>query len=168
MLIIQYLKGISHFVLYYLDANTNFLDNDKLKKLVGLCIGFLIVNCLMTHYKIIFNAEEITESTVSTFFNCFRVVFAITIFIAVKRIFSSDRIINPKVSKMIISLGKCTFGIYLIEQIIRERFYLLVYDPLCQVLHPFLAIIIYICFVFGVSAIIVRLLKTIPGLRNII
>ena len=70
-------------------------------------------------------------------------------------------------SKVIISLGSATFGMYLIEQPIREHIPA-VCDRLVPYIGHFPACMVYVVVVFIIAYIITLLMKCIPGLRRLL
>lgn len=143
-------------------------DDISWKHIAGLwagCIAAIVVACFMTQYKINLTGE-LEEGNVSTFFGSFRAVHAVTIFATAKK--CSEFITVPKIGrKIILSVGSCTFGIYLIEQIIREEYYA-VYDRMCEYIPAFPAIFLYIAMVMLIGYVIIRILKFIPVSRKLI
>ena len=109
---------------------------------------------------------EIAEGQVSTFFGLFRHFQVVYIFIIMRYWFSSLSD-STVMAKIILSAGSCTFGIFLFEQYIRELFYPLVYDKLCTYIPNYLAVWIYIFFVFCIGWVITLLLKKIKWIKSL-
>ena len=91
------------------------IERRKIKKVLYalwglnlLCIG---VSCYMTYYKAKLMGE-CSEGTSQTFHNSFVIVNCISVFLTVKYFFRESPILKI-MEKRIISLGRCTFGIYL-------------------------------------------------------
>ena len=59
------------------------------------------------------------EGSVSTFYGAFRPIQVVFVFLLVRKLLENRKF--PLVfEKVVVSIGKCTFGIYLIEQALRE------------------------------------------------
>lgn len=72
-----------------------------------------------------------------------------------------------RLSPWLIRIGSCTFGLYLIEDYLRNLFGF-VYDKTCGIITPILANALWLLVVFCVGIVIVSLLKKIPGIRKLI
>lgn len=74
---------------------------------------------------------------------------------------------SMKYDQMLHSMGECAFGIYLIEQPIRERSSF-IYDGLSPVIGRFPACIVWVICIFIVAYSIVAILRRIPVVRKLI
>ena len=72
-----------------------------------------------------------------------------------------------KLSPWLVKIGSCTFGLYLIEDYLRNLFGF-VYDKTCGVITPILANAVWLFVVFCTGIVIVSLLKKIPGLKKLL
>ena len=91
---------------------------------------------------------------------------SVAVYATMKKLF--DRCTPPQwLQKGILSVGGCTFGIYLIEQILRERGYK-VQTFLSKWITEIPATLIYVTLVLIVGYVIVWILKRIPGVKRFI
>lgn len=74
-----------------------------------------------------------------------------------------DRKMPAKLEKVIVNMGSCVFGIYLIEDIFREGFYF-IYEAMRAGITGFIAIRIYVVFIFLVCWLVVALFRLVLGL----
>lgn len=72
-----------------------------------------------------------------------------------------------KYDQMLHSMGACVFGIYLIEQPIREHLSFIC-DGLSSVIGSFPACIVWVICIFIVAYGIIAILRRIPGVRKLI
>lgn len=120
------------------------------------------VTVYMTHYKITLTGQ-LGEGQVGTFYKSLCVIPSAAVYATAKQV----RELPEWLSKLVITLGGCTFGIYLIEQIIRERCYKL-HDLMCLCVPDILATLIYTAFVVAVGFCLTWIAKRIPGLKKLI
>lgn len=105
-----------------------FIDNINLEKLkrrhlnflIGLFIVSVVLSCCVLYYERL-SVGEFTQN----YINLFAYVLAIVVFILVKHaaVCRFDKKIKPSGRRIIIILGSLTFGIYLMDPIIKEIFY---------------------------------------------
>lgn len=119
----------------------------------------------MTHYKIRITGQ-IKESQVGTFYKCLCLIPSVTVYATAKKLFDT-RAVPGWLEKVILSIGGCTFGIYLMEQILRERGYA-VQEFLAAGLTEVPATLLYVGLVLGAGYVITWLLKRIPGINKLI
>lgn len=125
---------------------------------VGIC-------CVLTNnYCTLNNAW--TESTCQNFMGTLTVIPAITIYSGTKLWFINHKV-SPKIEKIIITAGNCTFGIYLFEQIYRERTVWLYYI-LYPILHSFPACILWVTFACLLGGIVTLIMKKIPVMKELL
>lgn len=137
----------------------------QLAVLWGLSLLCVIYTCLMTQYKIDY-IHQLSEARVGTFFKTLICIPAVTVFLTFRKLFE-DKTFHPGVEKLILSMGSCVFGIYLLEQIGRSVFY----DTgmfLVDHLPNFVATLIYCFIVLLGTYLVVFVLKKIPGLKKLI
>lgn len=120
------------------------------------------VTVYMTHYKITLTGQ-LGEGQVGTFYKSLCVIPSAAVYATAKQV----RELPEWLSKLVITLGGCTFGIYLVEQIIRERCYKL-HDLMCLCVPDILATLIYTAFVVAVGFCLTWIAKRIPGLKKLI
>lgn len=119
----------------------------------------------MTHYKISLTGQ-IGESQVGTFYKSLCLLPSVTVYATVKKLFES-RSVPRWLEKTVLSVGGCTFGIYLIEQILRERGYF-VQEFLAKWLTELPATLAYVALVLVLGYGVIWLLKRIPGVNKLI
>lgn len=113
----------------------------------------------MTHYKITLTGQ-LGEGQVSTFYKSLCLLPTAAVYATAKRL--------PKLpEKFVTTVGGCTFGIYLIEQIVRERGYR-VYDLMCRFLPDIPAILLYTAMVVAFCFCLTWVAKRIPGLKKLL
>lgn len=137
----------------------------QLAVLWALSLLCVVYTCLMTQYKIDV-VRQLSEARVGTFFKTLICIPAVTVFLTFRKLFE-DVDFHPGVEKLILSMGSCVFGIYLLEQIGRSVFY----DTgmfLVDHLPNFVATLIYCVIVLLGTYLVVFVLKKIPGLKRLI
>lgn len=147
----------------------NKLDFEKINKKIILLLwivnaGGILLSCYLT-YKMYLN----TGTYPQTFHNTFVPLNCITIFITVKYLFT--RITLPKFAERIfLSLGKCTFGIYLIHLLIlRKPFMTNILDKLLSFgLNNMIAILIVCLLTTLICYLITAILLKIPILKKLV
>ncbi len=158
-------------VLGYRLANSEKWNRKKLLIMLPAFISAILLSIFMTNYRIKLTGETM-ESRVIVFFSLFRVVMVIYIFMALRTLFSkiqqkwADQNRNAFIKRIIFSVGSCTFGIYLIEERIREDYYN-IYHAICKILPDYLSIWIYIFMVLIFSYFMIYLLKKVPILNRL-
>lgn len=125
----------------------------------ALAIGATVY---MTHYKITLTGQ-LGEGQVGTFYKSLCVLPAAAVYATAKRV----KALPKWLEKPVITVGSCTFGIYLIEQIVRERGCKLC-DLMCLYIPDILATLIYTGFVVVICFCLTWIAKHIPGLKKLI
>ena len=149
---------------YYLEHRASFSWKRLLLLWVSTALAMAAV-VVLTHYKITLTGQ-IKESQVGTFYKSLCLLPSMAIYATMKKLFDTHT--PPQwLRKMILSLGGCTFGIYLIEQILRERGYR-VQEWMAAGLTQIPATLTYVALVLLVGYGIVWLLKRIPGVKKLI
>lgn len=75
---------------------------------------------------------------------------------------------NCRASRMLCMVGSCTFGIYLLQDLIILKSIKYVFQPLCGIMPSFLAVILWEIAVFAIGFAITWALKKIPGIKKLI
>lgn len=119
----------------------------------------------MTHYKLALTGER-AESQVGTFYKSLCLIPTVTVYATVKKRMEG-RTVPHGVEKLIVAAGGCTFGTYLIEQILREQGYFIC-DWLAKFVMQIPATLIYVLLVTVTGMLIVWLVKRIPGVGKLI
>ena len=140
--------------------------NKKTNIIVGLCMAVVILFFIaMTQWRGL-PYEEFTTYD-KGFYTCsFTMLLDVGIYYFVKY-FDLKKQHSTKYNQMLHSMGECAFGIYLIEQPIRERSSF-IYDGLSPVIGRFPACIVWVICIFIVAYSIVAILRRIPGVRKLI
>jgi len=170
----------SHFYLFITDVYvfyplTGFFIDQKMEKkycswkTVGLLslvsIISIIVCCLLTIYKCSL-IDEWIEQTCQSFFNTLIFIPSITVFLAAKTLFQNHKP-KEKICNVITVLGGLTFGIYLVENILRketEQVFIFL-EPYIKTLPACWVWILVVCLL---GAAIVAVIKRIPGVNKFI
>lgn len=122
----------------------------------------IAVTAYMTCYKIKLTGE-VDEGRVGTFYKSLSIFPAAAVYASARKL----KRIPQRLGKMICAMGECTFGVYLIEQILREEGY-----PICDWMSlgipQLLATLIYTAAVVVIGMMIVGILKLIPCINKLI
>ena len=136
----------------------------------GLSLLCVVYTCLMTEYKLDY-ARQLSEARVGTFFKMLICIPAVTVFLTARKLFDTSDgkgiTMHAGVEKLMLSMGSCVFGVYLVEQIFRN----LMYDfgmVMVDHLPNFVATLIYCVVVFLAAYLVVLVLKLIPGLKKLL
>lgn len=149
---------------YYL-ANKEEISWKQVGVLWIATIAAVGIMCFMVQYKINLTGE-LDENSVSAFDGTFRPLVVAAVFVLVKKCSEAVRLRGIG-RKIVLSMGSCTFGIYLIEQLVRERGYG-IYDKMCSVIPAFPAILLYVGLVLIISYVIVFAARCIPFVRKLV
>lgn len=148
-----------------------YLEQHRLLRWKEICLLWLATavavaaTLYMTHYKIQLTGQ-LREDQVGTFYKCLCLIPTVTVYATVKKGLSAVRL--PQWGqKVIVTLGSCTFGVYLIEQILRERGYK-VWQVMAQWLPRLPATFIYVGLVVATATCVTLVAKRIPGLKKLI
>ena len=156
---------------YYIE---NILDISKLNKKhlmfsnIVAIIG-IFLSCYMTYFKHRVTGE-CTELNTQDFMDAFALLICAPIYLNIKYFFSKIELGNV-LEKFILSLGSCTFGIYLIHMaIIESKFIKNLWDTLviqnhinCMIIILFLCMLtMFICYI------ITYILKKIPIVKKLL
>ncbi|MBE5898470.1 MAG: acyltransferase [Lachnospiraceae bacterium] len=110
--------------------------------------------------------EEFTIYDKGLFTTGFTIILDVGVFYIAKMIFK-QRKANKGVSFILTALGSTVFGVYLTENIIRN-YTVGVYDYLASVVGRFIAAWIWCTLVFLIGAVIIYIIKLIPGVKKIL
>lgn len=119
----------------------------------------------MTHYKITLTGE-VAESRVGTFYKSLCLIPTVSVYVTLKKL-TDGRQFPKWLERIVITAGSCTFGTYLMEQILRERGYFIC-DWLAKTLSQVPATMIYVLLVTVTGMAVVWLIKRIPGVGKLI
>ena len=110
--------------------------------------------------------KEFTIYDKGLFTTGFTIILDVGVFYIAKMIFK-QRKANKGVSFILTALGSTVFGVYLTENIIRN-YTVGVYDYLASVVGRFIAAWIWCTLVFLIGAVIIYIIKLIPGVKKIL
>ena len=156
---------------YYLE---NIVDIEKINKkhiliLLGIAIFGILTSCYMTYFK-----HRITgicnEVKTQDFLDIFALPISIFIYLLIKKVFYKVKF-NKYINNIILSLGNCTFGIYLIHiAILQSNFINILHKNLTETYHfnCMLSILILCMLIMLICYLIIWILKKIPGIKKII
>lgn len=126
-------------------------------------IFFIILSTLLTYYKAIITGE-CSEAKSQDFHSIFVIINCISIYITTKYLTNKIKF-NHFAQKIIILLGRCSFGIYLFHifaMMILNKINILTFFKDTLSFPPFLSILIYCLFTLVLSFIFTYLLKKVP------
>ena len=138
------------------------LNKKDMVKWIIAGIFTLIVHCLMTQY--IYSYSGNLTDTYSAHFTVIIPTFAI--YYSIRYLFTKYKP-NQIIRKLIITVGSTTFGIMLLEGILRNEL-VFIYDYLVPYIHSLPACIVWLIVVYIAGSLITLLLKKVPGLRKLI
>ncbi len=141
---------------YYLGNKIKTVNTKKLLVCFFLFLISVLLTAYITDYKIKLTGD-LGEGDVITFYRSTRPLQAIFIFLFVRKAFENKKLPGI-VEKVILSIGKCTFGIYLIEDTLRESLNF-IYVYLSSKVDCFPAILLFVFVVFCIGFFIIYLCK---------
>lgn len=156
---------------YYLE---NVIDIEKINKkhfipMFLFAVFGILVSCYMTYFK-----HRITgicrEAKTQDFLNLFALPISIFVYLSAKKIFYKKDF-NKFITAPILSVGSCTFGIYLIHIAILESTFLTnFYTDLIEKYNFFyIAAVLILCLLtMIISYVIVFILKKIPIIKKLL
>lgn len=133
-----------------------------------LNIAGIVISCFMTYYK----GQKIgffDESESQMFHNSFVILNCMSIFTTIK--YLCERIKFPKLAnKIILSVGACTFGIYLTHQLVLDLIpkELILVKMVCIGFNDLIAVFIVCFLVMFTCYCITYILKKIPILKKLV
>lgn len=151
---------------YYLDHNL-CVEKLSTKKIAGLAATALCGVVLSSVYS--FTQGMLEGELTQNYTGLFDFVIAIAVFIIVKYMFVKDpQRISSKTRKRLAWAGSLTFGIYLLDPILRRGFY----ESFASILEPYLSVLL-LSFVWCMISMVVGgfitfIAKKVPLLREIV
>ena len=152
---------------YYVE---NVLDVEKFDKKIFYKILFanfivILITCIMTQYKI--NITGIcNENESQTFHSCLISIPTVSVYCGVKYLFMKIKM-NSVTCKIISELASVTLGVYLLEEMIRDRTsFILGFLYHRMHLRTLPSCIVYVLAVFVICGAITYLLKRIPVIKD--
>lgn len=147
----------------------NFVDMNKIKTFIAISwiVGVIGIGlaCILTYYNAV-KTGICDEKSSQLFHSTFISVPTIAVFCTIKYLFEQISISNS-IEKIIISFSSCVFGIYLVEQYLREKIMPICYNTL-TFLSPLVLCFVSIVCVMVVGYIIISILRMIPIIRKFI
>lgn len=144
---------------YYLERKE--LTRRHIAALWGLTVLALAATMALTHYKII-QTGQLGEGQVGTFYKSLCLIPTAAVYATVKGLK-----VPRWLEKPVATLGGCTFGIYLIEQILRERGYP-VRDAMARWLPDIPATLVYTALVLAAAFCVIWAVRKLPGAKRLI
>ena len=152
---------------YFMHYKYKFKNVKKELSLLWISnIILIFLCCFMIYYKGEIDGD-ILEANSQAFHYSFVIVNFITIFLTIKHFFNNKEI-KPLLSKIIYSLGECTFGIYLIHVLVKNftfKIYIFI-DSILRI--KLLTSFLWVFVIMMASYIIVYILKKVPILKKYI
>ena len=139
------------------------LNLKKILNLWAVNVITILITCFMTHLK-----SQITDIHIEDFHNTFVVINCITVYITIKYICCKINF-SESISNILISVGKCTLGIYLMHISIMVFLSDIGYFSFFHKhLNHILTIFIYCSLVFLIGLLLTLILKKIPLIKRLI
>lgn len=126
----------------------------------------IIISTIMIHleYK---KVGEYTEKYISLFVALQAIVLFYTVKYFFKRYYGKGKMIPEWIHNGVLYVGSCTFGIFLLEEILRTNLEKIFY-LLPSSVPKLLICVVYIFLVLIIGVMVVSVLKKIPGFRRIL
>ena len=100
------------------------------------------------------------------------VLCAASLFLLTRRLFTCleerPQKISPRASALVTTLGSCSFGVFLLQDMLISATLYRFFLPLWNHMNPFPAALLWEVLIFAVLVPVVWLLKKIPGLKNLL
>ena len=151
---------IGHYI--HNEISEKYTDKKHITIYVILSILSLVITALLTTYRCTYLNDYI-EASAQYFFNSLIFIPTITTFIIFKKYLNKE----TKIYNIIRTLSSCTFGVMLLEHILRKTTKE-VYYILLPFLNSFLSCIIWILFTYIVTTLIVFILKKISLINKLL
>lgn len=139
------------------------LTGKKATKLLLLGFGAIMISCFATKYM-----ANVTGEYSETFYNSLIFIPTVAIFYLGRYLFeqNADRI-SDKTAKLITAISGASFGIMLMEDVLRVKTQF-VFEFLELYCNPFFACILWVLTAWGCGVIGIMLMKKIPFIRKIL
>lgn len=140
------------------------------KKQFLLMWGINLIGFAVSSFLTYYNAKLLgTVEKTETFHGCFVLLNCITLFCTAKHVFSKISISNFPL-KLLRSISGCTFGIYLMHLLFKDRIFLvqMLESMRANGINPLLSTMIYCILIFAISYIITFCISKIPLLRKVV
>ena len=123
------------------------------------------ISCLITNYRALITGE-FSEGTSQAFHMCLIAVPTFATFFLVKYMFQKISI-SDIINKIIITVGSCTFGIMLFENIFREN-EVFIFHALNPHIGNFPSCIIWVSAIFLSALLLTLILKRVPFIKKLL
>ena len=150
---------------YYLQHRADYLMTKKnIAVLWGANIAGFVLSSLMNFFKC--NVEGVAVKT-EIFHGCFVLVNCITVYVTVKYLFM-NRKLPAMADRVLKSVGECTFGIYLVHMLLKDRpFIVEMAEKLCAAgVNRMLSALAYCTAIFAVAYVITFVVSKIPVVKK--
>lgn len=146
-----------------LEKNRNILFYIWAVNILGIALS-----CFMTYYKGQYTGV-LSETESQTFHSSFVILNAMAVYLSFKYIFQYWHCL-PQSEKIILSIGKCTFGIYLIHPMIMGNKFIktLFLNLIEKGVNHMVAVCVYCFVIMLISYIIVFIIRKMPILNALI
>ena len=152
---------------YYFDSLLEDREITKKGAAKWLGAGFLaiVLTCLITHYRIACVGIS-QEADAETFFSSLILIPTFAVFYSMRLLFR-EHPVTGVTKKVILSFGRCAFGIMLCEEALRHALDF-IYSALAPSIRVLPACLIWVAAVYLGGYVITLCLKRIPGIRALI
>lgn len=152
---------------YYIEnkVDDKMISGKNLVLLISLSFVSILASVLMTHYVCV-STGNWSEYSAQQFFNSLIALPTITTYICVKKFILSYNI-SKKLGTIITTIGGTTFGIMLIENIIRTKLEI-IYHFSSPYFGSFIASLIWVTTTVIIDSITVLILKKVPIIKTLI
>lgn len=160
--------AVLYFIVgYYFERRIKESDMSGRKAVVLLLCGFaaIVLTCFVTQYQINLIGKG-TQGATQKFYNCLVPIPTFAIYYFVRFIFIRYSV-GLKMQKIIVLLGGASFGVMLIENILRTHLKF-IYINLQPIIHSLPACIIWVLCVWLVGVAITIVFKKIPVVNKLI
>lgn len=150
---------------YYME-NRLEITKKNTALLGALNIACLACSAFWTYYYMVHPSSDLKVG-VATFHKRFVLINAISMFMLIKYL-SQYLQITPRISKFLLSMGSCTFGIYLIHKaVMASRYHNVVMDFLKRIIPGrMLPCLVFCLVVLLISYLLTLILKKIPIIKD--
>lgn len=152
---------------YYIEKRIKEESLTYKKAAIWAFFGFVsvVISCLMTQLQINIIGKG-TEGATQQFYNVLIAIPAFAIFYVARTFFSKIKI-RSIIKKLIMLLGSVSFGVMLIENILRKELKFIV-EELNDKIPDFSACVIWVMVVWICGVLISLILKQIPMLKKLL
>lgn len=148
----------------------NIFEQKNYTKITTLLLSIvsfacILISCLMTNYRSVIT-KEFSEGTSQSFHMCLIAIPTFTTFFLVKYLFQKISI-SARINKIITTVGSCTFGIMLFENIFREN-EVFIFHSLNPYIRTLPACITWVFAIFLSALLLTLILKYVPIIKKLL